>query len=392
MPDASAARGRTFALGALVFLLMVPETLPVPVLRALVLERYLVSDAQASLFMVANMAGALCAAPLAGWLGDRFGRRRVWVTVALLLDGLLMYGLAHAPDFASLLLLRALEGASHITALSLVIALAADAAAAHRGRTLGMVGAGLTLGVATGATLGGMVGRRDPVATLLAASVLLGLAGVLARWLLPRDPGVRGRPGFRTIVRAIAAHHRLRLPLFLSFVDRFVVGFYTTCFPLMLAGVHGVERWKIGAMLGLYLYPFALLSYPCGKLAERWSPAALAAVGSFAYGLSTMAVGLASPGGLWLLMPVLGIASAMLFVPSLLMTVQAAPDVGRSTAVAAFQGAGSCGFLLGPLAGAALVACADSPARGYVLAFGVAGLAVLASGVALLPALRRASA
>ena len=52
---------RTVLLGGLTFLLMLPETLPVPVLRDLVVTRFGVSDGLASLFLVANMIGALIA-------------------------------------------------------------------------------------------------------------------------------------------------------------------------------------------------------------------------------------------------------------------------------------------------------------------------------------------
>ena len=44
----SISQRRALALGMLTFLLMLPETLPIPVLRAAVLERFSVTDAQAS--------------------------------------------------------------------------------------------------------------------------------------------------------------------------------------------------------------------------------------------------------------------------------------------------------------------------------------------------------
>ena len=50
---------RTALLGGLTFLVMLPETLPVPVLRDLVVTRFGVSDGLATLFLVANMIGAL---------------------------------------------------------------------------------------------------------------------------------------------------------------------------------------------------------------------------------------------------------------------------------------------------------------------------------------------
>jgi predicted MFS family arabinose efflux permease len=287
-----------------------------------------------------------------------------------------------------LLLLRTAEGAAHISALSLVLALGHEAAGSRGGRALGMLGAGLTLGVATGAALGGLIGRGHPAATLELASGCLGVAALLARCCLPADGPARDRPGIGAIAAAVARERGLLLPLWLAFVERFTVGFFTTGFPLLLAGVHGVERWRIGALLAAFLYPFALLSYPCGKLAERRSPVLLCAVGSLLYGLGTLLVGVVPPAWLWLLMPVLGIASAVMFVPSLVLTIAAAPAVGRSTAVAAFNAAGSLGFLLGPLVCGALVALREQPADGHALAFAVAGASEILCAVMLVPRLR----
>jgi hypothetical protein len=64
----------------------------------------------------------------------------------------------HPHDYPSFLLLRTLEGALHVSALTLVMSLVADAAGERRGRALGCQGAGLTLGVATGAAIGGLIG------------------------------------------------------------------------------------------------------------------------------------------------------------------------------------------------------------------------------------------
>src|SRR5690606_9564896 len=74
-PAGTLSHARIAALFALTFLLMLPETLPVPVLRGLIVERFLVSDSLATLFLVANMIGALIATPLVGLRVDRTGRR-----------------------------------------------------------------------------------------------------------------------------------------------------------------------------------------------------------------------------------------------------------------------------------------------------------------------------
>lgn len=380
---------RLWALGLLVFLLMLPETLPVPVLKALVRERFQVDDGLTSLFMSANMLGGLLVLPLVGLLADRFGRRRLPAFVALLLDAALMQALAHPSTYPLFLALRLLEGAAHLSALTLVMALVTDAAGIWRGRALGTLGAGLTLGVATGAAVGGVLGRDDPLRTLHVASIVLVGAAALAIVALPHDVAATARPSVRAQLRAVRERPGMLPPLLLAFVDRFTVGFFVSGFPLLLAGVHGVPRATIGMLLGAFLYPFALLSYPCGRLAERWSRAWLVGVGSVAYGGAVMLVGVVSPTLLWVVMPLCGVASAVMFVPTMLWLLERSPGVGRATALAAFHGIGSLGFLLGPLCCGAIAQLGPDPSTGYALAFCVAGLLEIGGAGLVVASMRR---
>ncbi|MCU0864108.1 MAG: MFS transporter [Planctomycetes bacterium] len=384
---------RALALGFVTFLLMLPETLPVPVLRGLVVDRFAVGDREASWFMAANMIGALLAAPLLGLLVDRSGRRRTLVWLCLLADAALMQALAHPHDYASFLLLRGLEGATHIAALTVLMSLCTDAAGARRGRVLGCLGAGLTLGVATGAAIGGVIGKRDPLLTLHVASAVLLVAALLAAWLLPADtPTTATRPRLGELLADLRRQPGLRVPLLLAFIDRFTVGFFTTGFPLLLASVHQVDRPRIGMLLGAFLYPFALLSWPFGRLAETWSRPLLVAIGSLVYGAGVMAIGVVEPAVMWWLMPVLGIGSAVMFVPTLLWLIESAPGVGRTTTMAAFHAAGSLGFLLGPICCGELIRLGGTgpDGGGYALAFAVAGATeVLGAALVLVVSRRR---
>lgn len=375
MSEPGGASLRLAWLGLVTFLLMLPETLPVPVLRPLVLERFGVSDALTTLFMSANQLGALLAAPVLALWAQRVGRRRTPAILALCGDAVLMQALAHPHDYPTFLLLRAAEGALHISALTLVMSLATDAAGPHRGRTLGALGAGLTLGVALGAAIGGRLGRDQPLLVLHVASGVLAAAAGLAAMVLPHDAPTGPRPRLGELLDAVRTTPGLRAPLLLAFVDRFTVGFFTTGFPLLMAGVHGAPREHVGMLLAAFLLPFAVLSYPAGRLAERWSRQPMVFWGSLIYGLGVLAVGTVPAEALWGLMPGLGIASAVMFVPTLLWLLERAPALPRTTAMAAFHGAGALGFLLGPLCCGFLVHVAEEPGTGYVLAFAVAGLA-----------------
>ncbi len=381
---------RSLALGFVTLLVMLPETLPVPVLRGLIVERFGVSSAAATWFMAANLLGAFVAAPLIGPLVDRNGRRRSFAVLALLVDAALMQAMAHPLDYGSMLALRTAEGAAHITALTLVMSLVSDAAGPHRGRVLGCLGAGLTFGVAFGAALGGQLGKDQPLLTLHVASAVLVAAGVLAAWLLPPDTVAVVRPTLREQLAAVRAEPRMKAPLLLAFVERFTVGFFTTGFPLLLAGVHREEPPVIGKLLACFLIPFAALSWPFGRLAETWSRPLLVGGGSLLYGVGVIAVGFTPVALLWWLMPLLGVASAVMFVPTLLWLLERAPGVGRTTAMAAFHGAGSFGFLLGTLGCGALVRLGGDHGPGFVLAYAVAGVSVLSGSCVVLLARRGA--
>jgi len=152
------------------------------VLRELVAERFGVSELLTSLFMSINMVGAVLAAPLAGALADRFGRRPRWIAAALVLDALCFFGLTRDVPFAVFLGIRFVEGAAHIFALSLL---------------LGRSGGGPTLGFG-GPELEDVILREIRLPrTLLALLVggTLGLCGAALQGLLRNplaEPGLLG--------------------------------------------------------------------------------------------------------------------------------------------------------------------------------------------------------
>jgi MFS family permease len=396
MSDVS--RGRVLALGALALLTLVPVTLPVPVLREMVLERFSVSELATSTFMSINMVGAILAAPIAGALSDRFGRRRSLVVGALLVDALCFWALTWPVSFSVFLVVRFLEGCAHIFAISLVLAHAsALATEGQRGRVMGMVGAGLLLGVALGAPLGGALGRLGPLAVLHTGIVLLLVTAVLAAVVMGGSPRASGhaRPGVREIVATMRARPLVVVPLVYAFVDRFTVGFFTTTFSLYLKRIHDVPPSQVGLLLGAFMLPFALLSYPFGRLSERISPVRMLAGGSLGYGIATMTLGMWPVSGLPVLMLGLGVLAAVMFVPSLLLVVDSADPRARATVLGAFNAAGALGFIVGPLVAGGVsqwVAGSHGWQAGYSTAFVVAGLSEVLCVALTIPWLRRLSA
>ena len=257
---------------------------------------------------------------------------------------------------------------------------------------MGLVGGGITLGVAIGAPIGGVIGRSDPLVPLYAGSALVLFAALLAPLVLRETGRDEARPSLAEIARTVGHPRLLLAPLAFAFADRFTVGFYTTTFSLFLSRIHGFDPPKIGLLMAVFMLPFALLSYPFGRLSERISRVALISAGSLVYGVATAAVGFCPPEVLPALMIVLGVASAVMFVPSLLITGDAAPEAIRTTAMGAFNAAGSLGFIVGPLTGGLVsqwVAGSHGWQTGYRAAFGVAGLSEILCVALALPFLVR---
>jgi len=386
-------RARLAALGALALAIMVPVTLPVPVLREVVQERFAVGELLTSVFMSINMIGALFAAPIAGALADRWGRRRPLLFGALLLDAACFAALAAPVGFPVFLAIRFAEGCAHITALSVLLMVASHALPAEqRGRALGVVGGSMMLGIALGAPLGGWLGRGDALLPLRAGSGFAFAAALLALAVVRDRGGREDRPGFREIARVLRAHPSLVAPLAFAFVDRFTVGFFTTTFSLYLRRIHGLAPSEIGIAIACFMLPFALLSYPFARAAERSSQTLLLCGGSALYGVGTAAVGFVAPPELHGLMFAIGVTAAVMFVPSMVMTTHVAPDSVRATALGAFNAAGSLGFIVGPLVGGAVsqwVAAGHGWLAGYRWAFVVAGASELVCVAATLPFLLR---
>ena len=384
---------RIGVLGLLAVLILIPVTLPIAVLRPLVQERFGVSEFLTSLFMSINMVGAVLAAPLAGALADRFRRRREMIAAALVLDAACLLTLTRTLSFALFMGVRFLEGCAHIFALSLLLAVAAGSRPeGQRGRVMGMLGAGITLGVALGAPLGGLLGHVDPLRPLQVGSAIV-LGAALIAWLALRETaGGQRRPGLSHIVATLRSHPLLLAPLAFAFADRFTVGFYTTTLSLYLSRIQAVPAPRIGLLIAAFMLPFALLSYPLGRLSERRSPVGMVCIGSVLYGVGTALVGFWPLDSLAVLMFSIGVASAVMFVPSMVLTTDAAPGEIRGTALGAFNAAGSLGFIVGPAVGGLVSESVASVAgweAGYRSAFAVAGASEILCVAVTLPFLLR---
>ncbi|MDX5410343.1 MAG: MFS transporter [Thauera sp.] len=374
----------------LLYGLMLPVTGMVPVLPDFTAQRFPGLGQFAShLFMSVNMIGALVGAPLAGLLSDRLGRRRMLAVAALAVNGLTLLGIAwvyaHGDSYGLLLGLRLLEGFAHMSALSLLMALAADhAGQAGLGARMGAVGACISLGVATGAPLGGFIGGLAPLWVPLGGGLLSIMLALVGLFGLADSTTARPRMAAAEIVATLRKRRQLVVPLAFSFADRLTVGFIVSTLSLYLGLVIGFDARQIGLAMAAFLVPFSVLTYPAGHLSRHWDPLTMMVAGSVLYGVFLALLAFLPGERILAAMAVGGVIAALMYAPSLVLAAQYGGTDCRASALAAFNMAGSLGFAAGPLLSSMLLAVFGLwMARPYAPVFVIIGAIeiVLALGV-----------
>lgn len=376
-------------LAATLFLTMLPVTMLVPVLKELVADRFNASSFWTHSFMSINMIGAVLAAPLGGALADRLDKRKPILVMALMIDAALLWAMLQVTTLPVLLIIRFVEGAAHIVAISTLMAIAGDwAGRSGRGRMMGLIGSALIFGTACGAPLGGRIGEHAPEMVFQLGAAFSLAAAILAA-LTVRDVRRREQPSrFRAAFALLSKRRELLVPYAYAFIDRFCVGVIVSTFILYLGQCQGMSPAERGGLLALFLFPFALLCYPVGRLTDRFGRAMPMCIGSLLFGVVYALYGVLPAGWLPVAMVCSGVLSAIMFAPNLAMCADLAPAEQQATAYAGFNMAGSLGFICGPLVGGTICALLiDSlgPLSTYRIAFLIAGLTEVLCALLTLP-------
>ncbi|MFW6197245.1 MAG: MFS transporter, partial [Myxococcota bacterium] len=336
--------------GALLFVQMLPATLVAPAIRPLFVLQHGGQELAMHAFMSVNMAGAILVAPWLGALADRRGLGRLVVAALCAIDGLLLTAIVAGLEVQWVLTLRFLEGAAHVSATSLLMARAANTARrTGQGRIMGVAGAAIMLAIASGSAIGGLLVSSDPrLPFFVGAGLSLAVATAVAAGALPRGTG---GPRLAVRVGVLLRHARvLRWPIAAAFVARFTVGTLIVTLPLFVHRAHGMSDAQVGGLFALLTFPFALATYPLGRLCDRMPAAAILATGAACYGTCLLLLADVPTAALPVVMGVAGLASAALFAPVLTYAAPLGPRGGRATAMGLVNAAGCFGMVLGPAA------------------------------------------
>lgn len=206
--------------------------------------------------------------PVAGRMGDRFGRR------PLVLGGLAGFlvasiGAALAPTLALLITFRLLQAATGALVIPNGLALVREHTGSQRlGARLGLIGAALTLAAAAGPPLGGVLIAAFGWRAIFFVNVPAAAAALaLSVRAIPRLRRARGESRH--------AHRLGRLPAGLvvacSGIALTNLAMYVTLLsiPLLLARRPGVDIMQVGLVLGCLSITTAVLSPVGGRLSDR---------------------------------------------------------------------------------------------------------------------------
>ncbi len=337
-------------------------------------------------FIAAEFAAYIIFAALWGAASDSSGRRVPLVVVAAAVASVAYFAVALSPraglPFEGALVFRFVQGAATVGAFSLAVTTLMDLGGGH-GRNMGAAGVSIGGGVALGAPVGGFLYELGALVPLYVAGVLLAVAAAVCITVEDRAP--TGERGMGHALRRLAETPSLAVPYAFGFVDRLTAGFFALVGTFYFQEAFGLSAAETGVTLAFFFAPFALLQYPLGRLSDRVGRVPPVVAGSLLYGVAVFAVGAASTlTTARAAMLAVGVLGALVAPATMALVTDLSSREGRGAAMAGFNVAGSLGFLVGAVAGAALAESYD-----FLVAFAVVGGAEVVVALVAVPFLLR---
>lgn len=323
-----------------------------------------------------SVMNVICA-PFWGRLSDRIGRKPVLMTGILgLAVSFVVFGLAQ--DMTLLFASRVIGGAFGAAALPTAMAYAGDITTKEaRAKALGLLGAGLGLGMVVGPAIGGLAGHFGLSVPFFVAAVLCVLtAGFVAVALPAKAPVADERLG---TLQALKATGKLLWPFYLlSFLQMLAFTSMEATFVLYAKDEFRLTITQIGLMfMVMGLVSAGFQGGGVGKLINRFGEAAVTRAGCIVLGLGFLLTPAArNPYELLAVFCLFGVGSALLRT-SLSTSVSRGASAGQGTAMGLMQSCESLARVFGPAIGGVLYFM--SPRLPYEAGVGVMALsAVLA--------------
>ena len=345
-----------------------------------------ISLGQAGLLAAAMAVTWALAAPFAGVLSDRFGRRPL-IVMALLGLGAVTLGAGLAPNFGVLVVMRTLAGLFGGFGPAVVIAAAGDLfPPARRGMAMGWANLGFSMaaivGVPSIGAIGGTLGWRWAFA---ATGLMVILIGLLIRLTFPSPRAERAATDDATTYREALRVPGLWSILLANVFERALFTLAVLYLPSFLMLSYGLDAVAVAPILVLMAVGSIVGTLGGGWLGDRLSKATIFVVAQGAAAVIALALFTQVPG-----LAISAVGGALFTLvnassrPALLALSAELSTRYRGAILGVFSVTNQAGIVLGSSVGGLAIGLG-----GYgALAVTMAVDGVLASGLAL-PLLRR---
>ncbi len=327
-----------------------------------------------------SVMNVICA-PFWGRLSDRIGRKPVLLTGILgLAVSFVVFGLAQ--DVVTLFASRLIGGAFGAAALPTAMAYAGDITTKEaRAKALGLLGAGLGLGMVVGPAIGGVAGHWGLSVPFFAAAVLsLLTAGFVAVALPKGAPVLDDRAG---VMQALKLTGKALWPFYLlTFIQMLAFTSMEATFVLYAKDQFRLTVMQIGLMfMAMGLVSAGFQGGGVARLINRFGEAAVTRAGTVVLGLGFLLTPVArNPYELLGVFCFFGIGSALLRT-SLSTGVSRGAAAGQGMAMGLMQSCDSLARVFGPALGGMLYYV--SPKLPYEAGVGVMVVATVLAFVTL---------
>lgn len=294
-------------------------------------------------------------APLWGRLADRIGRKPIFmIGIAGLGVSFLLFGLAHS--MPQLFAARIVGGMLGAAALPTAFAIVGDRSPAdQRAKAIGMLGAGLGLGMVVGPAIGGIAGHFGPQVPFLVAGVSSFLTCAFIGVALPggMPPAIAHKP---TWLQALTETGAALWPFYLlTFVQTFAFTNMEATFVLYAKDRFALTIGQVGGIFAtMGFVSAAVQGGMVGRLVQKHGEAAVVKGGTLILATGLLAVIVS--GHVWeltLAMCWMGIGSALLR-SGLSTGVSKGAQAGQGTAMGMQQSFESLARVAGPAVGGML--------------------------------------
>ncbi len=326
--------------------------------------------------------------PVFGRLSDRHGRR-LFLAAGLAVYMVVAIGMALAPNFYVLVLMRIASGVGAALLFPIASAYAGELSPpGEEGAFMGVFNiaffAGWGIGPLIGGTLSDTVGMD---AAFISQAVLAGIAMMIVLRKLPESTN-RGRADGEPdeSMRMMLSQGPIRALFAFQMAWAFNSGIALSFVAVYLTDELDAAAAVVGVIISTRVLLNGALQAPGGRLADRWNRTAMMSAGLFAASVLTFAI--PSMGNIvlvWVLFVLLGLAESLATPAANATAVEIGRDVGMGSLMGLFNTAFSVGLVIGALTGGLVADTWDT-----ATAFRMSGvvIAIASIGVALM--MRRA--